>query len=88
MAERDTVRVYALRALREGRVSIIHARSIPGRAAPHEVIGRVQGHMGVYRVGLRAGTWSCTCGVEQPCGHRVAVALVTGHWVDLKAVAA
>lgn len=86
MADRESVRAYALRAVREGRVSIVHARSVPGSAAPHEVIGRVEGHMGVYRVGFRSGTWSCTCGVEQPCGHRTAVALVTGRAAAVRAV--
>jgi hypothetical protein len=75
-------REYALRAIREGRVCVVHARSVPARdAVPHEVLGRVVGHNGVYSVGYRSGTWSCSCGTEQPCGHRTAVAQVVGHIV-------
>lgn len=76
-------RAYALKALREGRVCIVHSRSVPSRdAVPHEVLGRVVGHNGVYSVGYRSGTWSCSCGTEQPCGHRTAVALVVGQTVS------
>jgi len=73
-------RAYALRALREGRVCIAHARSLPGPGtSPHEVLARVTGHHGTYTVGFRSGTWSCTCGKDQPCGHRTAAAIVTGY---------
>lgn len=75
----DKAREYALRAIREGRVCVVHARSVPARdAVPHEVLGRVVGHNGTYNVGFRSGAWSCSCGKDQPCGHRTAVALVVG----------
>lgn len=75
------VRAYALKALREQRVCVAHARSVPNReATPFEVLARVQGYHGVYIVGYRGGAWSCTCGKDQPCGHRTAVGLATGHY--------
>jgi hypothetical protein len=81
-------REYALRAIREGRVCVVHARSVPARdAVPYEVLGRVVGHNGVYSVGYRSGTWSCSCGTEQPCGHRTAVALIVGQVVTAPAEA-
>lgn len=85
MAEKGP-REYALKAIREGRVCVVHARSVPARdAVPHELLARVVGHNGVYSVGFRSGTWSCSCGVEQPCGHRMAVSLVAGHMVPADA---
>lgn len=76
----SVLRKYALTALREARVRVVHARSMPnGDMPPHEVMAKVQGHFSTYTVALKAGTWSCTCGKDQPCGHRTAVGLVTGH---------
>lgn len=78
----DTARRYMLATLREGRVTILHARTDPKRLdKPHEVIARVNGHRGNFRVTLRNSAWRCTCG-DANCNHLVAVQQVTGHHAE------
>lgn len=75
----DTARKYMLATLREGRVTILHARTDPKRLnKPHEVIARVKGHRGDFRVTLRNSTWTCTC-KEVGCNHIDPVRQITGH---------
>lgn len=81
----DTTRRYMLATLREGRVTILHARTDPKRLdKPHEVIARVKGHRGDFRVTLRNSTWTCTC-KDVECNHVEPVRQVTGHGADVVA---
>lgn len=80
----DMARRYMLATLREGRVTILHARTDPKKLdRPHEVIARVNGHRGDFRVTLRNSTWRCTCG-EPACNHLAAVRQVTGHHAEVQ----
>lgn len=73
------IRAKALNYLRDGAVSVFHARSPRDGTPPHEVIARVEGHNGRYVVDYLDGTWSCTCPEGTGCAHVAAVQLVTGH---------
>lgn len=76
----DTARRYMLATLREGRVTILHARSNPKQLdKPFEVIARVNGHRGAFRVTLRNSVWTCSC-KEPECNHVAPVQQVTGHY--------
>lgn len=81
MPPTDAVRRKALSILREGRCTVLVARS-DDRLQVHTAVVRVQGNRGVYVVDLKAGEWTCTCdrnmaGVR--CGHIHAAQLITGH---------
>lgn len=81
MPASDATRRKALTILREGRCTVLVARSDEQLQVTAAVV-RVQGNRGVYVVDLRAGAWTCTCdrsfaGVR--CGHIVAAQLITGH---------
>ncbi len=76
------LRPRVLGYLRDGAVSVFHARSPRDGTPPHEVIARVQGHNGKYIVDFLDGSWSCTCREWSPdsgCAHIAAAQLVTGH---------
>jgi SWIM zinc finger len=80
------LRAKALAALRDGRVTVVHARSHSDRLVPHELIVRVASSRpdgATYVVDLLDdGTWTCTCrdGIAgEPCAHVAAVQLITGH---------
>jgi hypothetical protein len=76
----DRVRRNALKAYREGRVTI---RSIVFRdEAALRAIGvaaKVRGYNGLYEIDYDGHRWACTCGVDIGCPHVRAVQLVTGH---------
>lgn len=77
------MRAKALAVLREGRLTVRHARTYDKTldGAPSEVIAvvrssRVGGPQ--YAVDLLDGAWTCTCRNGGDCAHTAAVALVTG----------
>jgi hypothetical protein len=81
MPATDAIRRKALSILREGRCTVLIARSDDALRV-HTAVVRVQGNRGVYVVDLKNGGWTCTCdrsmaGVR--CGHIVAAQLITGH---------
>lgn len=84
MPPTDATRRKALSILREGRCTVLVARS-DERLRVHTAVVRVQGNRGVYVVDLKDGGWTCTCdrgmaGVR--CGHIAAAQLITGHGAD------
>ena len=74
------LRSKALAVLREGRLTVLHARHHGHQLSPHEVVARVKSSRGerVYAVDLLDGAWDCTCGNEAPCAHIAAAQLVAG----------
>lgn len=81
MPPTDAIRRKALAVLREGRVTVLSARSDEKLAVTSALV-RVQGSRGVYVVDFKNGEWTCTCDRGQAgvrCGHIVAGQLVTGH---------
>lgn len=73
------LRAKALAYVREGRVVITTATTMPEQARPVLVVATVHGHRRRYRIVRWAcGTWSCTCLDAQICPHIAATALVTG----------
>ncbi len=74
----DARRRKALSILREGRLTVVLARSDMAKLVPYEVVAQVRGYRGTYAVDLHGGEWGCTCRDEQPCGHVAAAGLVTG----------
>lgn len=82
MAATDATRRKALAILREGRVTVLTAKSDPDTLQVVHAVVRTQGTRGVYVVDLRDGEWTCTCSHGQAgvhCGHILAGQLVTGH---------
>ena len=81
------VRAKALGYLRDGAVTVVHARSSQTTSiyvatepfAPYEVVALVQGHSGRHVVDYLDGVWTCTCPAGGGCAHVAAVQLVTGH---------
>lgn len=89
MTAPDEIRRKALTVLREGRVTVLSARSDETLTVTSAVI-RVQGSRGVYVVDFKDGRWTCTCnrgmaGVR--CGHILAAQLITNHAENTAAVA-
>jgi len=73
------LRSRALSALRDGRVTILHARTRRTDRTPCELVAVVQGFTGKHVVDYDKGAWTCNCDNPPPCAHVAAVALVTGH---------
>lgn len=85
MTEATSTRRKALSILREGRLTVISARTSETRTAPFEAVFRVQGHRSVYAVDLAGSEWTCTCrDRERPCGHIVAAQLVAGRVAEVE----
>lgn len=84
----DPLRAKALAVLREGRLTVVLARSPAGSVRPQELVCAVRSsrHGGpTYAVDLAGGVWSCTCDREQPCAHIAAAQLVAGHPAEVAA---
>ncbi len=78
----NPVRTKALAAIRERRVTVVHAVCRKTAHDVDEVIARVvssQDNGPVYVVDLLDATWTCTCPDAGDCVHVAAVQLVTGH---------
>lgn len=78
------VRTKALAVLREGRVTICHARSDDCKSPPFELVARVtasQPGNGPWTVDMLDGWWSCSCPAPNgtDCKHVAAVAMVCGY---------
>lgn len=81
MTAPDSIRRKALSVLREGRATVLIARSDETLTVT-KVMVRVRGTRGVYIVDFADGRWECTCSRGQAgvrCGHILAAQLVTGH---------
>lgn len=86
----DAIRRKALSVLREGRLTVLSARSDTDTLTVQSAMVRVQGSRGVYVVDFQHGEWHCTCTRGQAgvrCGHIVAAQLITGHAEQSQAVA-
>ncbi|MDQ6875412.1 MAG: SWIM zinc finger domain-containing protein [Actinomycetota bacterium] len=81
-----SIRTGALSILREGRLTLLNVDTDSDREyRPLRIVGRVEGHHGIYAVDywLKTRAWMCTCkphmdGSRDPCAHILAVQLVTG----------
>lgn len=75
------LRNRALAAIREGRVTILDARSEPDAVRPSWVSAIVRGHTGRHTVTYRgpAAGWTCSCREAGRCSHIGAVAISTGQ---------
>ena len=82
----DPLRGRALAILREGRLTVVYARtSRDGGAVPDQLIVAVRSSRdggGTYAIDFLDGVWTCTCrdgAQNRPCAHMEAARLVTGH---------
>ena len=76
------LRAKALSYLRDGKVTILSARSERPERTARSVGAIVQGFHGEHWVRGELAGWRCTCNGEAPasdCAHIAAVQLITGH---------
>lgn len=82
LAVDQAVRRKALAVLREGRLTVVSARSGSTTNVPFELVAAVRSSRGTttYAVDLADGEWACTCRDQvRPCGHIFAAQLITGQ---------
>lgn len=82
MTAPDAIRRKALAILREGRVTVLTAKSDPVTLTVTGAMIRVIGTRSTYVVDYIDGQWTCTCNRGQAgvrCGHILAGQLITAH---------
>lgn len=73
------LRSKALAYVREGRVVVTTAATLPDARRPALVVATVRGQQQAHTVTLSPHSgWSCTCWRTEPCAHLAAVAISTG----------
>lgn len=73
------LRSRALGYVREGRVVVTTAATLPDARRPALVVATVRGHQAAYTVTLNPQSgWACTCWRTDACAHLAAVAISTG----------
>lgn len=75
------LRSKALAVLREGRLSVVSARSTSALELTELVVRVRSSREGgpSYAVDYLDGVWDCTCRRPQPCAHVTAAQLVSGQ---------